>query len=131
VYCSDDFFECFCKVLKKDHFVRFVAISNHVGRLLANAYRDSLVPLMTSEETACYAMQAAIRAVTRDAFESKIGALQFSISRYARLVRATVPIRSSGKSRFLLLSLDADAETDSIINKNILTYVAQNRDYFL
>jgi hypothetical protein len=100
----DDFFETFCRgVLGKDHFIRFAAISNHLGHLVATSYRKDLVPLMTQDETARYSVQAAIRAATREAFETKIGELQFSISRYSRLVRATVPIKSSGKNKFLLL----------------------------
>jgi hypothetical protein len=130
---NDDFFESFCKgVLDKDHFIRFAAISNHLGHLVASAYRKDLVPLMTPEETARYSVQAAIRAATREAFETKIGELRFSISRYAMLVRATVPIKSSGKNKFLLLlSFDVDAEADSIINKKIFPYIVQNKDYFL
>ncbi len=130
---KDDFLENFCKsVLSKDHFIRFAGVSNHFGHLIATAYREGLAPLMTHEETSRYAVQAAIRAATRETFETKIGELQFSISRYGRLVRATLPIKSSGKNKFLLLlSFDVDAEADSIINKKILPYVMQNKDYFM
>ncbi len=130
---SDDFFESFCKrVLDKDHFIRFAAISNHLGHIVATAYRKDLVPLMSTEETTRYSVQAAIRAATRESFESKIGELKFSISRYGRLVRATVPIKSSGKNKFLLLmSFDVDAEADSIINKKIFPLIFENKDYFL
>lgn len=130
---KDDFLESFCKgVLGKDHFIRFAGVSNHLGHLIATAYRKDLVPLMTVEETSRYAVQAAIRAATRETFESKIGELQFSISRYSRLVRATIPIKSSGKSRFLLLlSFDVDAEADSIINKKVFPYIMENKEYFL
>lgn len=130
---KDDFFESFCKgVIEKDNFIRFAAISNHLGHIVASAYRKDLAPLMTPEETARYSVQAAIRAATRESFETKIGELRFSISRYARLVRATVPIKSSGKNKFLLLlSFDVDAEADSIINKKISPYITENKDYFL
>lgn len=130
---KDDFLESFCRsVLAKDHFIRFAGVSNHFGHLIAIAYRQGLTPLMTHEETSRYAVQAAIRAATRETFESKIGELQFSISRYGRLVRATIPIKSSGKNKFLLLlSFDVDAEADSIINKKVLPYVMQNKDYFM
>ena len=130
---KDDFFDNFCKgVLERDHFIRFAGVSNHLGHLIATAYRSNLVPLMTQEETTRYAVQAAIRAATRETFESRVGELQFSISRYARLVRATVPIKSSGKNKFLLLiSFDVDAEADSIINKKVVPYIQQNKDYFM
>ena len=129
----DDFLESFCgRVLEKDHFIRFAGVSDHLGHLIAMAHRKDLVPLMTPEERARYAVQAAIRAATRRSFESKIGELQFSISRYSRLVRATVPIKSSGKRKFLLLlTFDVDAEADSIVNKKILPYILENKDYFL
>jgi hypothetical protein len=130
---KDDFLESFCNgVLAKDHFIRFAGVSNHFGHLIATAYRDGLIPLMTHEETSRYAVQAAIRAATRETFETKIGELQFSMSRYGKLVRATIPIKSSGKNKFLLLlSFDVDAESDSIINKKILPYVVENKDYFM
>jgi hypothetical protein len=130
---KDDFLESFCKgALSKDHFIRFAGVSNHLGHLISTAYRRDLVPLMTPEETSRYAVQAAIRAATRETFESKIGELQFSLSRYGKLVRATIPIKSSGKNRFLLLlSFDIDAEADSIINRKIFPYIIENKDYFL
>ena len=130
---KDDFLESFCKeLLSKDHFIRFAGVSNHFGHLIATAYREGLVPLMTHEETSRYAVQAAIRAATRETFETKIGELQFSISRYSRLVRGTIPIKSSGKNKFLLLlSFDVDAEADSIINRKILPFVVANQDYFM
>jgi len=130
---QDTFFDSFCKgVLERDSFIRFAGISNHLGHLVASAYRRDLVPLMSQEETARYSVQAAIRAATRESFESRIGELRFSISRYSKLVRATVPIKSSGKSKFLLLlSFDVDAEADSIINRKVFPYVIENKDYFL
>ncbi|MGC2574144.1 MAG: hypothetical protein WA364_21740 [Candidatus Nitrosopolaris sp.] len=60
---------------------------------------------------------------------SKIGELQFSLSRYEKLVRATVPIKN-GETNFLLL-LTFDTEADPIILKRILPYVAENKDYFI
>jgi hypothetical protein len=84
--------------------------------------------LLTSEESSIAAAQA-----TRDRFKSKIGEIQYSISRYTELVRATVPIKDGTKnSRFLLLlTFDIDAEADSIILKKIIPYLEENKDYFL
>ena len=100
---------------------------------MATARRRGLAPLMTREESSRAAAQAAIRAATRNKFKSKIGELQFSLSRYEKLVRATVPLTFSGeKTKFLLLfTFDSEAEADSIILKRILPCVAENRDYFL
>ena len=87
---------------------------------------------MTQEESSRAAAQAAIRTATRNKFKSKIGELQFSLSRYEKLVRATVPIKNGEKTKFmLLLTFDIEAEADSIILKRILPCVVENRDYFL
>ena len=73
-----------------------------------------------------------IRAATRNKFKSKIGELQFSLSRYEKLVRATVPIKNGENARFLLLlTFDSEAEADSIIQKRIIPYLAETKDYFL
>ncbi|HET7391837.1 MAG TPA: hypothetical protein VFJ51_13525 [Nitrososphaeraceae archaeon] len=131
---ADDYLESFCKqILNRDYFIRSARIADRVGHLVAVAYRRELTPLLTSEESSRAAAQAAIRAATRDRFKSKIGEIQYSISRYTELVRATVPIKDGTKnSRFLLLlTFDIDAEADSIILKKIIPYLEENKDYFL
>jgi hypothetical protein len=131
---SDVFFESFCRqVLSRDYFIRFARIADHSGHIMAVAYRHGLIPLLTSEESSRAAAQAAIRAATRDRFKSKIGEIQYSISRYTDLVRAIVPIKDGRKKSIflLLLTFDIDAEADSIILKKILPYLEDNQDYFL
>ena len=117
----------------RDYFIRSVRLTDHVGHTIAVAFRQGLVPLISNEESSRVQLKAAIRAATRDKFKSKIGEIQFSISRYARLVRATVPIKNGRmNSRFLLLiTFEVDAEADSIILKKILPYIEENKDYFL
>jgi hypothetical protein len=131
---ADDYLESFCKqILNRDYFIRSARIADRVGHLVAVACGRGLTPLLTSEESSRAAAQAAIRAATRDRFKSKIGEIQYSISRYTELVRATVPIKDGTKnSRFLLLlTFDIDAEADSIILKKIIPYLEENKDYFL
>jgi hypothetical protein len=119
-------------MLTRHYFIRSAAIADHVGHLMATACRRGLVPLMTQEESSRAATQAAIRAATRNKFRSKIGELQYSLSRYEKLVRATVPIKNGEKTRFLLLlTFDSESEADSIILKRVLPCIAENKDYFL
>jgi hypothetical protein len=68
---------------------------------------------MNEQETSHYAIQAVLRVATREDFESKIGRLVYSIGKYERLIRATVPIRflddnekKESKSFNLLISFD-------------------------
>ena len=130
---TDEYFQNFCgNILNRHYFIRSAANADHVGHLMATAFRHGLTPLMTQEESSRAVAQAAIRAATRNKFKSKIGELQFSLSRYEKLVRATTPINSGQTSRFLLLlTFDIEAEADSIILKRILPCIAENKDYFL
>ena len=128
-----DYLQSFCKqILNRDYFIRSARIVDNVGHLIAAAYRQGLVPLLTSEESSRAAAQAAIRIATRNTFKSKIGEIQYSISRYTNLVRATVPIKDgTNKIKFLLLlTFDIDAEADSILLKKILPFIEDNKDYF-
>ena len=130
---TDEYFQNFCgEIIKKHYFIRSAAIANNVGHFMATAYRRRLTTLMTQEDSSRAAAQAAIRAATRNRLKSKIGDLQFSLSRYEKLVRATITIKNGEKIRFLLLlTFDVEAEADSIILKRILPYIAENKDYFI
>ena len=130
-----EYFESFCrKILADNQSIRFVGIANHLGSLIATEYREGLVPLMTQEETSQYSIQAVLRAAIRENFESKIGKLEYSIGKYERLIRATVPIVFSGnegKKFYLLLSFDADSDAKSIIDKKVLPLLTKNKEYFI
>src|ERR687888_844823 len=131
---DNDYLQRLCmQLLNRDYFIRSAKIVDHIGHLIAAAYRQGLVPLMTSEESSRATAQAAIRVATRNTFKSKIGEIQYSISRYTNLVRATVPIKDgTNRIRFLLLlTFNIDAEADSILLKKILPYIEDNREYFL
>src|ERR687885_2215121 len=82
-----------CKeILQLHNSIRFVGIANNLGSLVATAYRSGLIPLMDKQETSHYAIQAVLRAATREDFESKIGRLVYSIGKYERLIHATISI---------------------------------------
>src|ERR671939_851993 len=84
------------KILHLDNSIRFAGIANNLGSLVATAYRAGLTPLMDKQETSHYAIQAVLRATTREDFESKIGRLVYSLGKYEKLIRATIPIKSFG-----------------------------------
>jgi hypothetical protein len=131
---DDDYYlQSFCKqLLNRDYFIRSTKIVDNVGHLIAAAYRQGLAPLMTPEERSRAAAQAAIHAVTRNTFKSKIGEIQYSTSKYTNLVKVTVPIKDgTNKVRYLLLlTFDIDAEADSIILRKILSCIEDNKEYF-
>ncbi|MFL6470681.1 MAG: hypothetical protein ACJ71H_07505 [Nitrososphaeraceae archaeon] len=80
---------------------------------------------MNKQETSHYAIQAVLRAATREDFESKIGRLEYSIGKYERLLRATIPIRPFGKEDesklyYLLLSFDLNLNAIDVIENKVM-----------
>ncbi|MGC1928167.1 MAG: hypothetical protein WA667_04280 [Candidatus Nitrosopolaris sp.] len=124
------------QILEIDKSMRFAGIANNMGSLVVTTYRQGLVPLMTRDETSQYAMQAVLRAATREDFEIKLGRLQYSIGKYEKLIRATVPIllsrNSDYESKFyLLLSFDVGSDAKSIIENKVLPYIENNKEIFI
>ena len=130
----------FCKqILKADKSIRFAGIANNLGSLIVTKYREGVVPLMTEEQTSQYAIEAVLRAAIREEFESNIGKLEYSIGKYERLIRATVPIilenidynESKNMKLYLLLSFDIDSDAKTVIDKKILPYIKENKEVFI
>ncbi len=112
------------QILQSDNSIRFAAIANHYGRLIASAYRTNLAPLLDRGETEHYAVTAVTRALLRESFEEKLGKLRHSIGTYEKLIRAIIPIEKLECEKdppvFLLLSFDLGSDADSIIEGKIL-----------
>jgi hypothetical protein len=126
-----------CKEIQQlDNSIRFVGIANNLGSLIATSYRNGLTPLMDEQETSHYAIQVVLRAATREDFESKIGRLEYSIGKYERLMRATIPIRLFGinvqsKFYYLLISFDLKSAVIDIIEDKVMPFVEKNRENFV
>lgn len=147
---KDDLNNLCDKVLRINAKIRFVGIANHLGTLLASAYRQNLVPLLTREETSHYVLQSILRSATREDFESKLGRQEYSIGKYQNVIRATVPliyiedktqkenvvIEDDGENKrnkvklYLLLSFDVDSEVQHAIETKILPFMDENRTFF-
>jgi hypothetical protein len=132
----------FCKEIQQlDNSIRFVGIANNLGSLIATSYRKGLIPLMNEQETSHYAIQVVLRAATREDFESKIGRLEYSIGKYERIIRATVPIRLFGsndddnnnqsKFYYLLISFDLKSAVIDIIEDKVMPFVEKNKENFV
>src|ERR671928_631348 len=118
------FFEGFCdKVITLDKSIRFAGIADGDGHLMAATERKGLRPLLSPEERAQYAITAATRQYTRLRWEYLLGKINYAMSHYAKLIRATIPIadENSRLSYVLLLSFDVDAggNVHDIIMKKI------------
>ncbi|HZD33668.1 MAG TPA: hypothetical protein VE130_00570 [Nitrososphaeraceae archaeon] len=139
------------QILELDVKIRFVGIADHLGALLASAYRNGLVPLLTREETTHYALQSVLRASIKEDFESKLGRQEYSIGKYENVIRATIPIiriekgelerngviedRNEGNDSdlkfYLLLSFDVNYNAQNAIESKILPFLSKNNLDFL
>ena len=129
------FFQEFCdKVISLDKSIRFAAIADEDGKLVATSQRKGLKALLTPEERAQYAITAATRQYTRLRWEYLLGRINYAMSHYAKIIRATIPIadENSRLSYVLLLSFDINAEDvhDLIMNR-IIPLVRKNTSKFL
>jgi hypothetical protein len=121
-----------CKQIQQlDNSIRFVGIANNLGSLIATSYRNGLIPLMNKQETSYYTIQAVLRATTREEFESKIGRLEYSIGKYERLIRATVPIRlfsgdENEETFYLLISFDLKSNVIDVIENKVISFIERN-----
>ena len=123
------------EIMNLNESIRFVGVVNNLGTLLVTSYREKLIPLMTEEETKNYAMQAVLRAATREDFVKKLGKLKHSIGTYDRVIRATVPViikenLQTQTKFYLLLSFDIDANVKDIIENELLSYIDKNLELF-
>src|SRR5437667_2149407 len=129
------FFQEFCdKVISLDKSIRFAAIADEDGKLVATSQRKGLKALLTPEERAQYAITAATRQYTRLRWEYLLGRITYASSHYTKLIRATIPIadENSRLSHVLLLSFDADADNfHEIITKKVIPLVGKNITDFI
>ena len=112
----------FCaQILKLNSGIRFAGIANNEGTLAGHAYRPGLVPLLTQQESEISVLQSLIRAGTRRSLEKKLGRALFSYTRYEKVKRVTVDIKTpSGGIYIFMISFDLNVEPEPVIIGKIL-----------
>ena len=122
---NEDFANNQCKHIRElDPLIRFVGIANRMGTLVGTSYREQLNALMNYDETKLYAMQAVFRAEIREDFQKNIGDLNYSVGKYDKLIRATIPLTSVSESKYyILLSFDVEANSIFIIENKVLQHI--------
>ena len=122
---NQDFAKVHCNRIKElDGFIRFVGIANGMGTLLATSYRERLQPLLNEDETKLYSMQAVLRAELREDFQKNMGTLVYSVGKYDKLLRSTIPmVGMNGQKYYILISMDVEADAFDILEKKVLKYI--------
>jgi hypothetical protein len=125
--------EEFCKqILQSDISIRFAGIANMKGKLVAEAYREGLVSLLTKQKTELSALQAIVKMATRESLEEKLGKTIYAFALYEKIKRATIPLRGEMMCDYILLiSFDLEADHESVILNKILPLVKSKIDHYL
>ena len=74
-------------ILESDRSIRFVGISDKMGKQIASSYRAELVPLLTPMEIEMSAIESVLRMKTRKDFESKLGKPIYTFTLYQKIKR--------------------------------------------
>ena len=117
-----NFFKSFCEsITKSDKNIRFAAIVDHHGTILASSERKGIKPLLNDEQTAQYALAAITRQYTRIRWQSILGKIDYTCSCYEKLLRITIPITDSRNHLCFVIIFTFDVTTKNfhqiIINK--------------
>jgi hypothetical protein len=114
------------QVLQLDKSIRFAAIANNMGTLIAYKLREGFVPLLNEEELENNIMKTVLRMKTREDYESILGDVIYTFALYKRVKRATIP-QDHPDLAVLTLSFDMAADQDSIIMDKIVPVLKQRK----
>jgi hypothetical protein len=109
-------------ILESDRSIRFVGISDKMGRQIASSYRAELVPLLTPMEIEMSAIESVLRMKTRKDFESKLGKPIYTFTFYQKIKRVTITLENK-EYPILMASFDVEADHDNIIVNKILPLI--------
>ena len=104
-----------CKILLKEPKVRFAAVIDKMGNLIAGGFNDGITPLEDETERRKMFMEIALRVVTRSDFDQNLGEVEYSASRRKKVVVFSFPL---GK-KILCVSTDKNVEIDDTARKTM------------
>ena len=110
-----NFFKSFCETITRaDKNIRFAAVVDHHGTILASSERKGIKPLLNDEQTAQYALAAITRQYTRIRWQSILGKNDYTFSCYEKVLRVTIPITDSRNHLCFVIIFTFDVTTKNI-----------------
>ena len=107
---------------------RLVGVTNEIGVQLIEKYRAGLKAFLTREENEEYASHTIARHKKRLKFEPKIGALDYALVKYEKVIRTIIPITND---YYLLIALDVEEKDfDRIIMEKIIPFIEGEKQTF-
>ncbi len=81
-----------CQELLKDQEVRFAALLDEFGKLLAGGYKQNIIPRLTEEQHDAVCKELAARVKKRKKYDAELGRVKYSASRREHVVIMSFPI---------------------------------------
>ena len=108
-------YEILCdRIMKIDETLRFVGVYSNKGEMTCIKMRDNMKSMLTPEQVKMSMHYAKLRHETREHLVTYIGKPEFSITKYEKVIRFTIPFE---KDSLLLISTDTNANYAKIADE--------------
>jgi hypothetical protein len=97
-----------CQSLLKEPEIRFAALINHMGNLVAGGMKQGMKPLEDEADMRKLYMELILRVSTRKEFDYSLGPVEYSASRREKAVVISFPI--DNKVLFISANTNIDIE---------------------
>lgn len=111
-------------ILSVDKSIRFVAMCSKEGKMLEVKYRQDVSPLLNEKELLYSIIKSVERNKVRKESEEKLGPQAYSITAYANVKRATIPISGGG---LVFVSFEGNGDEFTILKK-IMSQINQSKN---
>jgi hypothetical protein len=101
------------KIMKIDEALRFVGVYTHKGEMACSRMRENTTSMLTPEQIQMSMYYAKLRHETREHLSHNIGKEEFSMTKYEKVIRFTIPFEKD----LLLISADTDANYAKIVDE--------------
>ena len=101
------------KIMKLDETLRFVGVYTNKGEMACSQMRKNTSSMLTPEQIKMSIHYARLRHETREHLATNIGKEEFSMTKYEKVIRFTIPFE---KNSLILLSADTNANYAKIID---------------
>jgi hypothetical protein len=93
------------KIMKIDESIRFVGVYSYNGEMVSSQMRQNTTSMLTEDQVKMSVYYAKLRHETREHLEYKIGKEEFSMTKYEKVIRFTIPFEKD----LILISADTNA----------------------
>ena len=98
------------KIMQVDKTIRFVGVYTNKGEIACSRMRENTTSMLTPEQIQMSGYYAKLRHETREHLSYYIGKVEFSLTKYEKVIRFTIPFEKD----FLLISADTNANYSKI-----------------